>query len=97
MAPPPRRAATRRPEAPIGHRRAAPGHPHHPRRTPRRGHAAPVLRTGLPALGLAATGAALAAAFLNAAFGLCLGCEAYLTIRRLAGRPLAARVAVPPR
>ncbi|MEU1236548.1 DUF4395 domain-containing protein [Micromonospora aurantiaca] len=52
---------------------------------------------GLPALGLVATGAALAAAFLNAAFGLCLGCEAYLTIRRLAGRPLAARVAVPPR
>ncbi|MFJ8204020.1 DUF4395 domain-containing protein [Micromonospora chalcea] len=52
---------------------------------------------GLPALGLAATGAALAAAFLNAVFGLCLGCEAYLTIRRLAGRPLAGRVAAPPR
>lgn len=38
---------------------------------------------GLPALGLAATALALAAAFLNAAFGLCLGCEAYLTITRL--------------
>ncbi len=37
---------------------------------------------GLPALGLAATGLALAAAFLNAAFGLCLGCEMYLLIRR---------------
>ena len=26
---------------------------------------------------------ALLAAFLNAAFGICLGCEAYLAIRRL--------------
>ena len=33
-------------------------------------------------LGLAATGAALAAAFLNAAFGYCLGCEIYLLVRR---------------
>ncbi|MEU6575168.1 DUF4395 domain-containing protein [Streptomyces sp. NPDC046805] len=33
-------------------------------------------------LGLAATGAALAAAFLNAAFGYCLGCEMFLLIRR---------------
>jgi hypothetical protein len=32
-------------------------------------------------------GAALAAAFLNAAFGLCLGCDAYLALRRLTGRP----------
>jgi hypothetical protein len=30
---------------------------------------------------------ALVAAFLNAAFGLCLGCEAYLAARRLTGRP----------
>ncbi|GHJ16829.1 MULTISPECIES: DUF4395 domain-containing protein [unclassified Micromonospora] len=52
---------------------------------------------GLPALGLVATAGALAAAFLNAAFGLCLGCEAYLAVRRLTGRPLAARVALPPR
>ena len=37
---------------------------------------------GLPILGLVATGMALAAAFLNAAFGFCLGCEMYLLIRR---------------
>lgn len=35
-------------------------------------------------LGLAATGAALAAAFLNAAFGYCLGCEMFLLLRRAA-------------
>jgi hypothetical protein len=40
---------------------------------------------GLPALALTATGAALAAAFLNAAFGFCLGCEMYLLIRRFIG------------
>lgn len=34
-------------------------------------------------LGMAATGLALAAAFLNAAFGYCLGCEMYLLIRRV--------------
>ncbi len=33
-------------------------------------------------LGLAATGCALAAAFLNAAFAYCLGCELYLLLRR---------------
>jgi hypothetical protein len=38
---------------------------------------------GVTALGVAATGLALAAAFLNAAFGICLGCEMYLLIRRL--------------
>jgi len=38
---------------------------------------------GIPALGMTATAFALIAAFLNAAFGLCLGCEAYLIIRRL--------------
>jgi hypothetical protein len=38
---------------------------------------------GLTALGVAATGFALVAAFLNAAFGLCLGCETYLLFRRL--------------
>ncbi|MFF5477867.1 DUF4395 domain-containing protein [Streptomyces sp. NPDC012935] len=37
-------------------------------------------------LGLAATGAALAAAFLNAVFGYCLGCEAYLLLRRVTVR-----------
>lgn len=35
-------------------------------------------------LGMAATGCALAAAFLNSAFGYCLGCEAYLLMRRAA-------------
>ncbi|MET8285879.1 DUF4395 domain-containing protein [Streptomyces sp. NPDC048448] len=37
-------------------------------------------------LGLAATGCALAAAFLNAAFGYCLGCEMYLLVRRFSVR-----------
>ncbi|MDF5751784.1 DUF4395 domain-containing protein [Spongiactinospora sp. TRM90649] len=34
-------------------------------------------------LAIGATAAALFAAFLNAAFGFCLGCEIYLIIRRL--------------
>ena len=38
---------------------------------------------GLTWLGAAATAAALAAAFLNAVFGFCLGCEMYLLIRRI--------------
>ena len=38
---------------------------------------------GVPALALTATGFALVAAFLNAAFGICLGCQLY---------PLVARV-----
>lgn len=33
-------------------------------------------------LGLAATGCALAAAFLNAAFAYCLGCELFLLVKR---------------
>ncbi|MGK5499436.1 DUF4395 domain-containing protein [Streptomyces sp. URMC 125] len=33
-------------------------------------------------LGTAAVACALAAAFLNAAFGYCLGCEVYLVLRR---------------
>ncbi|WP_285699092.1 DUF4395 domain-containing protein [Actinomadura sp. NBRC 104412] len=33
-------------------------------------------------LGIGATALALAAAFLNAAFGFCLGCEVYLLLRR---------------
>jgi hypothetical protein len=37
---------------------------------------------GLDLLGAVATGFALAAAFLNAAFGFCLGCEVYLLARR---------------
>ncbi|MDX6339270.1 MAG: hypothetical protein QOG05_6610 [Streptosporangiaceae bacterium] len=38
---------------------------------------------GVVPLGMAAAAAALAAAFLNAAFGFCLGCEMYLLIKRL--------------
>ncbi|MFC0623493.1 DUF4395 domain-containing protein [Kribbella deserti] len=34
-------------------------------------------------LGVVATGFALVAAFVNAAVGLCLGCEAYLLIQRI--------------
>ena len=37
---------------------------------------------GAPLVGLLATAGALSAAFLNAAFGICLGCELYLIIRR---------------
>jgi len=39
--------------------------------------------SGAAPLGLVFTAAGLLAAFLNAAFGLCLGCEAYLAIRHL--------------
>ncbi|WP_225821577.1 DUF4395 domain-containing protein [Streptomyces naphthomycinicus] len=42
--------------------------------------------TGEEWLGLTATGAALAAAFLNAVFGYCLGCEMFLLLRRAAAR-----------
>lgn len=47
--------------------------------------------TGAVAVGTVATALALAAAFLNAAFGFCLGCEVYLVALRLTGRtaPLA--------
>jgi hypothetical protein len=38
--------------------------------------------TGGPVVAAVATSFALAAAFLNAAFGLCLGCELYLVLRR---------------
>lgn len=38
---------------------------------------------GIEWLGALATAAALAAAFLNVAFGFCLGCEMYLLIRRV--------------
>ena len=41
---------------------------------------------GASAVTLVATAMALAAAFLNAAFGFCLGCEMYLLLRRLAPR-----------
>ena len=48
------------------------------------------LLTGATAVGVVAAGLALIAAFLNAVFGLCLGCEAYLLIRRLTNRTTAA-------
>lgn len=38
---------------------------------------------GIVPLGMAAAAAALAAAFLNAAFGFCLGCEMYVLIKRV--------------
>lgn len=38
---------------------------------------------GLEWLGLTATAFALGAAFLNAAFGFCLGCEMFLIIKRV--------------
>jgi hypothetical protein len=38
---------------------------------------------GITWLGIVATAFALGAAFLNAAFGFCLGCEMYLLIRRI--------------
>jgi hypothetical protein len=38
---------------------------------------------GLTLLGVIATAAALAAAFLNAAFGICLGCQLYPLVARL--------------
>ncbi|MEO3758172.1 DUF4395 domain-containing protein [Mycobacterium sp. B14F4] len=37
----------------------------------------------VPLLGLVATGLALVAAFLNAAFGICLGCQLYPLVARL--------------
>jgi len=47
--------------------------------------------TGVTPLGMAGAAAALVAAFLNAAFGLCLGCEMYVLIRRIwPGQPGAA-------
>ena len=39
--------------------------------------------TGITPLGMAAAAAGLVAAFLNGVFGLCLGCEMYLLIRRV--------------
>lgn len=42
------------------------------------------LLTGATTIGLVAVGFAFVAALLNAATGFCLGCELYLTTRRLA-------------
>lgn len=43
--------------------------------------------TGLIGLGLGATALALVAAFLNAAFGICLGCQLYPLVARLRRAP----------
>jgi hypothetical protein len=47
--------------------------------------------TGATAVGSGAAALALAAAFLNAAFGFCLGCEVLLLARRVLGRAEIAR------
>jgi len=45
--------------------------------------------SGVTGLGVVFAACGLLAAFLNAAFGLCLGCEAYLAMRRLSARRAA--------
>jgi hypothetical protein len=45
---------------------------------------------GIPLLGLVATGFALVAAFLNAAFGICLGCQIYPLVARFRKTPSTA-------
>jgi hypothetical protein len=42
---------------------------------------------GIPLLGQIATGLALVAAFLNAAFGICLGCQLYPLVARFRKNP----------
>jgi hypothetical protein len=46
--------------------------------------------SGTQLLGLIATGFALVAAFLNAAFGICLGCQIYPLVARLRRAPSPA-------
>ena len=46
--------------------------------------------TGLTTLGLVLTAFALIAAFLNAAFGICLGCQLYPLVARLRRAPATA-------
>jgi len=48
------------------------------------------LATGVTVLAYVLVAMALAAAFLNAAFGFCLGCEMYLIGRRIFARPVSA-------
>lgn len=50
---------------------------------------------GVPLIGVVATAAALAAAFLNAAFGICLGCQMYPLASRL--RPVRNPAPLPQR
>jgi len=47
---------------------------------------------GVAPLGIVATALALAAAFLNAAFDFCLGCEVHLRLVRVLGRPVVRYV-----
>jgi hypothetical protein len=47
--------------------------------------------SGLTPLGMAAAAAGLVAAVLNGVFGLCLGCEMYLLIRRVWPADVGAR------
>ena len=42
---------------------------------------------GVPLAGIIATAFALAAAFLNAAFGICLGCQLYPLVARFRANP----------
>jgi hypothetical protein len=42
---------------------------------------------GVPVIGVVATAFALFAAFLNAAFGICLGCQLYPLVARLRATP----------
>jgi hypothetical protein len=48
--------------------------------------------TGVTAVGVVATAFALGAAFLNAAFDYCLGCEVHLRLVRVLGRPVVRYV-----
>ena len=48
--------------------------------------------SGVTALGVVATAFALGAAFLNAAFDFCLGCEVHLRLVRVLGRPVVRYV-----
>ena len=47
---------------------------------------------GSTLVGIVATSAALGAAFLNAAFGICLGCEVYLLARRATSHDIVPTV-----
>jgi hypothetical protein len=51
--------------------------------------------TGVTALGVVATAFAFVAAFLNAAFDFCLGCEVHVRLVRLLGRPVTRYVTRP--
>jgi Domain of unknown function (DUF4395) len=51
---------------------------------------------GVPLPGLIATGFALVAAFLNAAFAICLGCQLYPLVARVRRNSSAARSFPPP-